>query len=208
MKNRVIGLTGQTGAGKSTVAEFARELSCEVISADAVAREALEKGSDVLKTLADLFGCDIIDSEGNCVRSLLAQRAFSSRENTELLNRTTHPWIISRTREYIENTDPGRLIIFDAPQLFESGGEVLCGSVIAVVAPEAVRLGRIMERDGISREAALLRIRAQHDEAYYTGRADYLIDGSMPKEQVKRETGRIITELLQAEVEHEKQKRY
>lgn len=195
MKNRVIGLTGQTGAGKSTVAEYARELSCEIISADKVAREALQKGSSVLKTLAELFGCDIIDSDGECVRSLLAQRAFSSRENTELLNRTTHPWIIRRTKEYIDMIPQGRLIVFDAPQLFESGAQTLCESVIAVVAPAATRLDRIMKRDGISRDAALLRINAQHGEDYYTSRADYIIDGSKPLDHVRQETERIINEL-------------
>lgn len=199
MKHNVIGLTGQTGAGKSTVAAIAKSLSCQIISADAVAREALQKGSEVLKALAELFGCDIIDEEGGCRRSVLAERAFSTPENTALLNRTTHPWIINRTAAYIALCDPDKPVIFDAPQLFESGGEVLCDKVIAVVAPKELRLRRIMERDGISEQAALLRMNAQHEEAYYTARADFIIDGAMPLERVREVTEAIILRSMKTE---------
>ena len=102
MKAIVVGLTGQTGAGKSTVAGYLEELGCGVINADAVAREAVKSGSECLKKLAGAFGEDVINEDGSCNRRLLAKRAFSSRENTELLNSLTHPWIISRTKEYIE----------------------------------------------------------------------------------------------------------
>lgn len=199
MKHNVIGLTGQTGAGKSTVAAMAAELSCRIISADAVAREALQKGSPVLRELAEIFGEDIIDRDGSCRRSVLAQRAFSTPENTELLNRTTHPWILRRTEELIAECEPDKPVIFDAPQLFESGGEVLCRKVIAVVAPKELRLQRIMERDGISQQSALLRINAQHDEVYYTARADFVINGALPLLQVRKETEAIISRLKLSE---------
>lgn len=199
MKHKVIGLTGQTGAGKSTVASMAAALSCQVISADAVAREALQKGSEVLKTLAERFGCDIIEKDGSCRRSVLAERAFSTPENTALLNSITHPWIIRRTQAYIALCDPERLVIFDAPQLYESGGELLCSKVIAVIAPKEVRLRRIMARDGISEQAALLRMNAQHDEGFYTQRADFIINGAMPPEKVRQETEAILKTLMKTE---------
>ncbi len=195
MKHNVIGLTGQTGAGKSTVADYAESLGCQVIHADAVAREALAKGSPVLKTLADLFGYDIIETDGSCKRSLLAERAFSSPEKTALLNRTTHPWILARVRELIARCDPCRPVLFDAPQLYESGGEVLCGRVIAVTAPQEVRLDRIMRRDGMTEQAARLRMGAQHQESYYTDRADYIIDGSQPLDRVREAAARILREI-------------
>ncbi len=194
MDNIVIGLTGQTGAGKSTVSEFLAEMGCAVISADQVAREALSKNSDCLKRLAELFGCDIIDEDGCCRRRLLAQRAFSSPENKKLLDGTTHPWIIRRTEEYIgayrKNTCCP--IVFDAPLLFESGGDRLCDAVIAVTAPEKLRLERIIRRDGLSPEEARLRMDAQHETEYYTGRADFVIDGSVPLEDVRRQTADVL----------------
>ncbi len=200
MKSKIIGLTGQTGAGKSTVAEFARELSCEIINADLVAREALQKGSSCLKKLADIFGYDIIDSNGECKRAVLARKAFSSRENTDQLNKITHPWIMRRISEYIEMYGDDKIIILDAPQLFESGGNKICDKVIVVVADENVRLQRITERDGLSYEDAVLRIRAQHDENYYTSRADFVINGMSDIDSVRKQTENIINSLLLKEV--------
>ncbi len=186
MNNLIVGLTGQTGAGKSTVAGFALAMGCRIIDCDLVAREALSPGSDCLKRLSELFGSDIIDENGCCRRSLLAERAFSDKKKTELLNSVTHPWIIRRSQEYIEkySMDFDGVIILDAPLLYESGGDVLCSKVIAVTAPLDVRLERIMNRDGISREHAMLRINAQKDDEFYTSRADYVVDGSQGLEQV------------------------
>lgn len=198
MKNRVIGLTGQTGAGKSTVAGMLESLGCRIINADAVAREATAKGSECLKRLAEYFGNDIIDSNGNCVRKLLAQRAFSSRENTEILNSITHPMIIGRISEYIEMCGEDENVVIDAPQLFESGCDKLCDKVIAVTAPKDVRLQRIIMRDDISEQYALLRINAQHDEEYYTSRADFVIDGSMSIDDVGRKV-KIISGIIRKE---------
>lgn len=172
-------------------------MGCVIINADQVAREALEKNSDCLKRLAELFGYDIIDDEGNCRRRLLAQRAFSSPENKKLLDNTTHPWIIRRTAEYIESyrRNTGSPVVFDAPLLFESGGDRLCDVIIAVTAPEELRLERIIRRDGLALEEAKLRMNAQHDTEYYTGRADFVIDGSQPLELVRRQTAGILTNI-------------
>ena len=199
MKSRVIGLTGQTGAGKSTAARIiASEYGCSIVDADMVAREALAPGSSCLKRLAEIFGYDIIDEKGECRRRLLAQRAFSSKENTEKLNLVTHPWIIRRSREYIElyRRDPGGIILFDCPLLFECGGETLCDLVIAVTAPEELRLERIINRDGLTQEEAMQRIGVQNDTDYYTQRADYVIDGSRSMDEIKAELLSVIGEKL------------
>lgn len=196
-KKTVIGLTGQTGAGKTTVCKFARELGCAVVNADSIAREALAPGTQCLKRLAEIFGSDIIDDDGCCKRSLLAERAFSDKEKTALLNEVTHPWIIEKSAQYIRNElEKTDIVIFDAPQLFESGGDGLCDMVIAVTAPESMRLERIMNRDGIDQSAAMLRINAQHGEDYYSSRADFVINGSNDLESVRREVERIITHLI------------
>ncbi len=197
MKKLVIGLTGQTGAGKSTISEYAERIGCAVLNADEVAREVLTRGSDCLKRLAEIFGYDIIDGRGFCRRKLLAERAFVSRERTDLLNSVTHPWIIDKCREYIEelmhmNYD---VILFDAPQLFESGGDSLCNFIITVIAERDIRLARIIGRDGISREEALLRIDAQHDEEYYTKKSDYIINGGQSLEDVRDNFFKILEEI-------------
>lgn len=201
MNSIVIGLTGQTGAGKSTVAEIMKELSCAVINADKIAREATAIGSDCMKRLAESFGYDIINNDGSCNRKLLAKKAFSSREKTDLLNSITHPWIIKRTKEVISRykNDGYDIIIFDAPQLFESGGEKLCNYVISVVAPFETRLQRIVSRDLISREEAIMRMKAQYDTEFFISCADFVIDGSAPLEQIKLQSRKIISDIRNAD---------
>ncbi len=201
MNNTVIGLTGQTGAGKSTIADYAQEHSCRIVDADIIAREVLGKGSPCLKRLAEIFGYDIIDEEGCCRRKLLAERAFSSVENTEVLNRMTHARITELAGEYINRyKNEDGVIIYDCPLLFESGGDSLCDIVVAVAAPDKIRLQRIIARDGITEHEAMLRIKAQKDEEFYRKRADYVIDGSMDKERVLSQFGELLRKIARKEV--------
>ena len=93
---RVIGLTGKTGAGKSTVAEFLKEKGCFIIDGDKIARDILLPGEDALKELAAEFGEDIILPDGNADRKKLASRAFATPQATEKLNAITHPRITAR----------------------------------------------------------------------------------------------------------------
>ena len=136
---KVIGLTGQTGAGKSTLSDFAKKLGFAVVTADSVAREAVMPGTDCLKRLAEFFGYDIIDDGGNVIRPLLAERAFSSQKSTEMLNSITHPWIIERCSRLLEEYSKAGFpaAVLDASQLYESHGEGICDFVIAVVAENA-----------------------------------------------------------------------
>ena len=97
----VIGLTGPTGAGKSSVTSVAEELGFKVIDCDKVARVALEKGSSGLDAVAEVFGNDILNEDGSLNRAALAQKAFSTRENTELLNKTVFPYITDLVKQEI-----------------------------------------------------------------------------------------------------------
>ena len=197
MKTKFIGLTGQTGAGKSTVSEFAAKMGYRIINADKLAREVMGNNSECLKRLAEIFGSDIINSDGSCNRKLLAKRAFSSRKNTDILNGITHPAIISKVREYIDiYSKESDVILFDAPQLFESGGDKMCDEIIAVVAPMDVRLKRILSRDGISESDVLMRMKAQLDEDFFRANANYIIDGSMPLEDVQRQFEEIMKKVM------------
>ena len=152
----VIGLTGPTGAGKSSVTSVAEELGFKVIDCDKVARVALEKGSSGLDAVAEVFGNDILNEDGSLNRAALAQKAFSTRENTELLIKTVFPYITDLVKQEI--TDDR--VLLDAPTLFESGIDNVCDEVIAIISDEKTRLERIMQRDSIDEDAAMLRISA------------------------------------------------
>lgn len=174
---KIIGLTGLTGAGKSTVALKLMAYGCYHIDADKVAREVINSDENVKNKLKKQFGDDVINGDKTVNRPLLASRAFADEESTEALNAITHPAVTEKIREIIdEKKELGYSgIIIDAIALFESGEDKLCDFTVAVTAPEDIRLERIMARDKISREKVLERINAQKDESFFTKQADFII---------------------------------
>lgn len=183
----LIGLTGSTGSGKSTVAEFFRQNGYIIIDADKIARQALAKNSSCLKQVCGVFGDDILNPDGDLNRQKLAERAFSSSENTQLLNDITHPWIFLQVLKMCrQNIDSGKnKLLFDAPVLFESNSDIMCDAVVSVTAPKEVRLERLVKRDGLSEEQIRKRMSVQHDDDYYTSRSDFVIDGSLFLDEIK-----------------------
>lgn len=176
IKSTVIGITGGTGAGKSTVCEILKKNGAVVVDADKIAREVTEKGSPVLKKLAECFGADIIDEKGSLRRKTLAQRAFSDTKNAEILTSVTHPEIIKRCIAEIDSyRGKYSLILLDAPLLFTSGLDKICDKTARVVAPVDVRIERIVKRDGISNEDAMRRISLQTEEQKLAEKADITI---------------------------------
>ena len=166
----VVGLTGPTGAGKSTVADAWRQAGIPIVDADEMARRVVEPHSPCLAALTATFTDAILNADGTLDRRELARRAFADPSATKTLNDITHPAIMAAIRQELENlADNGHaLAVLDAPLLFEAGADALCDRVIAVTAPAEMRLARIMARDGIDRDAALLRMHAQPDDAFYT----------------------------------------
>lgn len=179
---KIYGLTGQTGAGKSTVSKLLFEHGFFVIDGDKIARRVTEKGSPALKELAECFGDDIILSDGTLDRKKLASRAFASKEGTQKLNELTHPHIHALFKSEIEKAESkgcSRCVI-DAAALLESPSRSLCEKIIVVSCPEEIRLERILKRDNITKEEALRRIRAQKNDEYYLSRADIIIKNYPP----------------------------
>ena len=177
-----IGLTGKTGAGKSTVAAHLKEKGCFIIDGDVIARQITEKDSEVLPILQEAFGEDILDENGELIRKRLAERAFASKENTALLNSITHPAIKQRSLCEMQNAESlgYKTAIIDAAALLDSDCKDLCEKIIVVTAPEDIRLDRILRRDGISYEQAITRIKAQKDDEYYFSHADIIIRNYPP----------------------------
>lgn len=179
----LIGLTGATGSGKSTVAK----LICEKygaghIDCDKIAREITERNSPVLAQLAQAFGEDIISDDGSLNRAALASRAFASKEATKRLNSIMHPIITSKALAKVKDfTLEGKTaVLLDAAAIYESKIDKLCSFTTVVTAPEDIRLDRIMFRDSISREKALHRMGAQLSNEEYEKNADVVIRNYAP----------------------------
>lgn len=174
---KIIGLTGLTGAGKSTVAQKLMAYGCYHIDADKVAREVINNNENVKNKLKERFGSDVINDDGITNRPLLASRAFADEQSTNDLNAITHPAVTEEIKSIIKDMEEigYRGIIIDAIALFESGLDKLCDFTVAVIAPQDIRLERIIKRDNISEEKALERINAQKDESFFTEKADFVL---------------------------------
>ena len=174
---KIIGLTGLTGAGKSTVAQKLMAYGCYHIDADKVAREVINNNENVKNKLKEHFGDDVINEDGTTNRPLLASRAFADEKSTNALNEITHPAVTEEIKSIIKDMEEigYRGVIIDAIALFESGEDALCDFTVAVIAPKEIRLERIMKRDNITEEKALERINAQKDESFFTSRADFVL---------------------------------
>ncbi len=199
MKNLVIGLTGQTGAGKTTVSDYLRENGVTVIDADQVARRVVESGSACIADIALEFGCEYINADGTLNRRKMARAAFSDRETLKKLNAVMFPYIIDELHEEIAQLkqEKGGLLVLDAPTLFESGADRECDYVISVTASPEERKRRIMVRDGLTEEEARERINAQHDEEYYRSRSWKVLENDGGVDALKTETSVLLGSLEQ-----------
>lgn len=173
----LIGLTGPTGAGKSTVAELLRKAGWAVIDCDALTRSSEVYDSACIRELQAAFGVDVAPG-GVLDRKELARQAFSSEEGKKRLERITFPRITEAVRKQIEKAARAgyQIIALDAPTLFEAGLDLECARILAVTAPADERLERIKARDGLTDEQAALRLSAQHGDAFYAERADWVIE--------------------------------
>ncbi len=178
----IIGITGQTGAGKSTICRALVSRGAYHIDADAVAKSLYCKGAPILSNLQDAFGSQILTADGALDRPALAAAAFRDRDSTARLNAIVHPAVTEKIRAILDEQRKAgvQCVLIDAIALFESGEAALCDRTVGVIAPEAVRLARITARDGLSEADALLRIRAQHDESFYVSRCDDVIRNYPP----------------------------
>lgn len=192
-----IGLTGPTGAGKSSLRPVFERSGFAYIDTDLIAREVVTPPSPLLKRLAEEFGSDLINPDGTLNRALTAQRAFATSEAQARLNGLTHPAITAQTQELIALAKAqGLHALVDAPLLFEAGMEKICYRVIAVLAQRERRIARIIERDSISRDVAESRMARQHDDEFYFSRADYVLYNNGTEEELIASAQLIVDRIL------------
>jgi dephospho-CoA kinase len=190
---KVIGLTGNIACGKSVVAGMFRELGASVIDADQVARLIVEPGQPAWKEIVERFGEGVLNPDGTINRRRLGEIVFRDAEKREELNRITHPRIIEKIRELIEEhrKEGVRVVIVEATLIVEKGGmKPIIGDLIVVTADEETQIMRLTQRVGLSREEALFRIKSQMPVSEKVKHATYVIDNSgdleKTREQVKR----------------------
>jgi dephospho-CoA kinase len=189
-----IGLTGGIACGKSLVAQCFRALGAHIIDADELAHRLLEPGQPGYTAVVDAFGPSILEQrEGNTPAQIDRRRLggiiFADAAQRRRLEAILHPLIFAeadRQRAEREAAHPEALIIFVVPLLFETGADRQVDRTVTVFADEATQANRLMARDGLSRDEALQRIRAQWPVAEKQHRADETIDGARPPDEVRR----------------------
>ncbi|MFM8350759.1 MAG: dephospho-CoA kinase, partial [Actinomycetales bacterium] len=166
---------GGIGSGKSTVASLLATHGAVVIDADAIARAVVEPGSPVLQELAERFGADVLDDQGSLRRTLLAERAFASKADTDDLNAIMHPRIRAQAAASLAASSAG-ITVYDMPLLVETGQRDLVDVVVVVDVPEAIQVERAQSRFGPTQVHQ--RMQAQASRAERLAQADYVIDNS------------------------------
>ena len=197
----VLGLTGQTGAGKSTVGEMLRLRGAAWVDADAIAHDVTDNEKVCLADLALEFTIDILNVDGTLNRKKLGEIVFHDKAKLRRLGEIVYPYILRAIGETVERlrAEGKELIVLDAPTLFESGCDRFCDAVVSVVAAEELRLGRIIRRDGLTPEQAEARIRAQHKESWYVRRSDFVLENNGSEEELRLALAEVLARVRRGE---------
>jgi len=173
---KVIGITGPTGAGKTTALEALRDLGAERLDADKLYHDLLKTSGDMKAALVAAFGPDILDDGGEVDRKKLAQAVYPDR--LDELNAITHPFVVAEADRLLRLAEEAKCpaVAIDAIALIESGLADRCDVVVAVLAPLDARIRRIMARDGIDEAYARRRALAQKDDGFFRAHADYVLE--------------------------------
>lgn len=192
-----IGLTGGIGSGKSTVSKILKEYNIPVIDADIIARDILLKYPKVLEDIKFQFGEAFFDERGSLKRRELGNYVFKEKSRKEKLEAITLPYIIKEIFDCIEkyNREGAKLCIVDAPTLIEVGLYKYMDYNILVWTDESTQIKRVKERDLLSEELILDRIKMQVSLDEKKNYVDFVIDNTQTiihtKEQIKTVLKRI-----------------
>lgn len=170
----IIGLTGPTGAGKTTALDVLREMGFTVIDCDALYYERLKKSEQLRGDIRAAFG-EVFLPDGQLDRPALAKAVFDDSKKLAVLDKIVAREM-NRAVDEIITSCRGRGVVIDAIKLIESGLGDKCDLTVALTAPEEVRLRRIMARDGIDEDYAKKRIVAQKKDSFYKKNCMFLLE--------------------------------
>ena len=174
----VLGITGNSGGGKSTLSKILFEKNAYIIDADVLARRVLDIDVRAYGETVEFFGDSILNFDKTINRKALSDIVFGDKDKLSALSEITHKHILNYIYDEIEEISEAgchSLIVVDAPLLFESGLDGACDAVWVVDAIYETKISRIMERDGISREKAAQRLEKQTPPEELVKRADHVI---------------------------------
>ena len=189
----IIGITGSIACGKSLVSNYLQEKGYTIIDADKIGHMALDN-DEVKKQLVNKFGKSILkDNEVN--RVTLGKLVFENNENLKELNNIIHPQIRKNISEQIQVHKNEKLVFVDVPLLFEAKFDDLVEKIVVVSLDEKIQLERLMNRNSLSKEEALQRIKSQIPVREKEKLGDYVVDNSFTQENTYNQVDRILEKL-------------
>ena len=193
----IVGLTGNVASGKSAVAELWREAGVPVVSADRLARTAVEPGAEALARIGELFGPGAIRADGALDRAAVRGIVFRDEDALRHLEAIVHPAVRRLRDEWTrgQREAGAELVVWEIPLLFETGIEGEANVVVVVDAPAAVRLRRVVETRGIEEDEAVAIMEAQMPAEEKRRRADIVIENAGTREELEVRAGTVLGQL-------------
>lgn len=197
-QTKIIGLTGNIGTGKSTVAWMFEELSVPVLDADEIAHEVIAPKSAAWKAIYERHGSSVILKDDVIDRKALANLVFKNPAERKYLESVIHPHVKEALEHKIAKLakDGCQFVIVEVPLLFEAGWEKEFDAVIVVSCNEAQEIERCMEKFGFDREEVLLRLRAQYPIARKIKSAQAVIDNNGALDETRVQVKRLHQDMI------------
>lgn len=195
----LVGLTGGTGSGKSTVGRMLSERGAVLIDADAIAREVVEPGTPGFREVVDRFGSEVVAADGALDRERLAAIIFEDERARSDLNAIVHPRVRARISGRVADlADTDRIVVVDVPLLVETGQADRYRAVIVVTAPQETRVARLVRERGMEPDQVRARIAAQATDEERLEVATHVIDNDGDLGQLERQVNEVFADLAAA----------
>ena len=196
---KTLGVTGGIGSGKTTVCRFLEAEGAKVFYAVIEAKRLMREDASAREAIKDAFGPQSYADDGSLNRVYLAEQVFNDPDKLEQLNAIVHPAVFqafaaARERAASEGVS---LLVHEAALLFEAGGDEHVDATCAVLAPDADRIARVVERDDTTEDAVRARMQHQLSQDALRRRADYVIDNDGTLEDLRRKTVTLYWELAE-----------
>ncbi|MBP0724032.1 dephospho-CoA kinase [Bacillus sp. RG28] len=194
----VLGLTGSIASGKSTVSKMISEIGIPIVDADVIAKQVVEVGQVAYQNIIDTFGTEILLENGEINRPALGAIIFHDPGRREELNKIVHPEVrkvmLQQSKALLD--EGHRIVILDIPLLFESKLTSLVEKTIVVYVDEENQIKRLMERNKLSEEEAMARIKSQIPVSEKVKLADYVIDNNGTIEHTNKQVITLMTKII------------
>ena len=175
---KVIGVTGSSGSGKSTVSKIIqKELNAKLIVADEIVKKMQEPGEEYFEKIVELLGNKYLNRDGKLNRKKVADLIFKDEEKRKEINELTKKYVVTKIVRKIENST-SEYIVIDVPLLVESGLNKICNIVIGVVSNFEEQIKRICSRENIAKEEAIIRLNIQPNNEFYEKNVDYIVENN------------------------------